>query len=282
MFLAGIKKELRLFTRGFRLWGILLTVVGIALMYPGMYKLIEVMAEMLKQLDVSMGEGVTQDAANSMLEMLNSIAALYGGELISVGFYTGILSFTTEGFLIAALLLMATAGGEQKKRSIIMPNCAGLTPAGYVIPKFVLYPLLIGTISFLGCLLTAFLSQLMFGGALATSTVMIGSACISIYMVFMTAVYFLFGIATGRPGVGVVVMYLGASLLPTLLEAFKINKYSPFALRDMFMKSVSELDMSEFWLSVMVTVVLSVICCLATLVVVTLRRVDNTSGEANL
>ena len=46
MFLAGIKKELKLFTRGFRLWGILIAIVGIALMYPGMYKLIEVMADM--------------------------------------------------------------------------------------------------------------------------------------------------------------------------------------------------------------------------------------------
>lgn len=281
MFLAGIKKELKLFTRGFRFWGILIAIIGIAIAYPGMYKLMELMADMLENLSAE--AGVEMDAAvNSVNEMMNSLAMLYGGSLSYVGYYMGIISFTAEGFLIMGLLLMATAGGEQKKRSVIMPNCAGLTPAGYVVPKFVLYPVIIGALAFLGTILTAFVSQLMFGDPIAFDTMMFSGSCVAFYIVFMVSVYFLFGIATGRPGIGVVVMYFGASIFPTILNAFGINKYNPFSLQGMIMTSVADADMQNYWLSVVITLVLAVICCLLSLVITTVRKIDNSEGEANL
>lgn len=281
MFLASIKKELRLFTRGFRLWGILIAIVGIAVAYPGMYKLIEIMGEMMKS--ISAEAGVEMDEAlNSITSMMDSLAMLYGGSLSNVGYFTGILAFTAEGFLIMGLLLMATAGGEQKKRSIIMPNCAGLTPAGYVVPKFVLYPLAVGALTFLGTILTAFTSQLMFGDAIPVDTMIFSGSCVAFYIVFMISVYFLFGIATGRPGIGVVVMYFSSTLLPTILNAFGINKYNPFSLQGMVMTPAAEADMQDFWLSIAVTVILTVICCLLALVITTVRKIDNSEGEANL
>ncbi|MBQ2799419.1 MAG: ABC transporter permease [Ruminiclostridium sp.] len=281
MFLAGIKKELKLFTRGFRLWGILLAVVGIALMYPGMYKLIEIMADMLKMMSAEAGVSA-DEAVSSITEMMDTLAALYGGSLSNVGFFTGIVSFTAEGFLIMALLLMATAGGEQKKRSVIMPNCAGLTPAGYVVPKFAMYPAIIGILGFVGVILTALFSQLMFGDAIPFENVAFSGGCVAFYLVFMISVYFLFGIATGKPGIGVVVMYFGSALLPTLLNAFDINKYNPFALQGMIMTPAADADMQNFWLSAVVTVTLTVICCLLSLVITSVRRIDNSEGEANL
>lgn len=281
MFLAGIKKELKLFTRGFRLWGILIAIVGIALMYPGMYKLIEIMAEMLKA--VSAEAGVSADEAiSSITNMLDSLTLLYGGSLANVGFFTGIASFTAEGFLIMALLLMATAGGEQKKRSVIMPNCAGLTPAGYVVPKFVMYPAMIGVLGFIGAVLTALFSQLMFGGTIPFESIVFSGACVAFYLVFMISIYFLFGIATGRPGIGVVIIYFGSALLPTLLGAFDINKYNPFALQGMIMTAPADADMQNFWLSIVVTIVLTVICCLLSLIITTVRKIDNSEGVANL
>ncbi len=282
MILAGIKKELKLFTRGFRFWGILITIIGIAIAYPGLYKFIEIMANMLTQMAAESGMEEIIESANSMMTMLNSMAALYGGELAYVGFYTGVSSIATDGFLIMALLLMAAAGGEQKKRSVIMPNCAGLTPAGYIVPKFLMYPLLIGVLSFFGALLTALFSQLMFGGAIAAENMIFSATCIAVYMLFVTSIYFLFGIATGRPGVGVVVMYLGASLFPILLNALNINKYNPFALHDMIMTPAAEADMNNFWLSLAVTVILVVICCLLSLIITTVKKIDNSEGVANL
>lgn len=48
------------------------------------------------------------------------------------------------------------------------------------------------------------------------------------------------------------------------------------------MSSYSEEDMNNFVLSTIVSVVLSVISCLLTLMITTLRKIDNSVGEANL
>ena len=48
------------------------------------------------------------------------------------------------------------------------------------------------------------------------------------------------------------------------------------------MSSYSDADMNNFVLSMVVTVVLSVISCLLTLMITTLRKIDNSVGEANL
>lgn len=278
MIIAGLKKELMLVSRGFRFWGLLILAIGIAIAYPGLYKFIEVMAEAASQ----MGAGAGAEAADSLKNMVNELTTLYGGEMIKAGYYTGILAFSAEGFLVISLLLMATAGGEQKKRSVIMPNCAGLTPAGYVLPKFILYPLLTGVLTFAGAQLTAVFSGLMFKGTLPMDVICFSGGCISFYVMFMTAVFFLFGIATGRPGIGVVVMFLVSSLLPTLLQAFGLDYGTPFTLRDMFMTTMDKVDMGNFWVSVAVTITLIVICCLLTLVITTVRKIDNSEGEANL
>ena len=43
MIKAGIKKELMLFTRGFKLLGVIITIVAISLLYPFTYKSMELM-----------------------------------------------------------------------------------------------------------------------------------------------------------------------------------------------------------------------------------------------
>ena len=77
-------------------------------------------------------------------------------------------------------------------------------------------------------------------------------------------------------------MYLGGSLVPILLSTFNIDSYNPFALRDMLMTQYADADMNNFILSIVVTVTLSVICCVLSLLVTTLRKLDNSAGEANL
>ena len=281
MFLSGLKKEIKLFSRGFRFWGIIIAMIGFAVVYPGIYKMMESMVEMMNNLGVEAGADMG-DAAASLKQTMDSLVAIYGGEMAYVGFYTGILGLTTEGFLVISLLLMMAAGGEQKKRSVIMPNCAGLTPAGYILPKFALYPIAITVINFFGVVLNALVSQAMFGVAIPVNTVIFSGVCISMFVFFAVSAYLFFGIATGRPGIGVVVMYLSISLFPTILASVGVNKYNPFALRDMFITPVEQVDMNNFWLSLVVTVILSVIFCLLSLAITTARKIENSVGEANL
>lgn len=285
MIKTGIKKEFMLFSRGFRLIGVIITIIGISLMYPLMYKSMEMMAGQIADMGQQIG-GEAQDqvtgAVDSINGMMSSLEAMYGGSMAAVGFKTGVSSITSTGFLIISLLLMATAGGEQKKRSVIIPNCAGLTPAGYVLPKFIVYPLVIGVLSFLGGIITGCISNLMYNNELSINDIMFSSLCAAIYMLFMIALYFLVGLSTGRPGISVIIVYGGSTIIPILLQSLDIDRYNPFSLQTLLMSSYEDADMNNFVLSIVVTVILAVICCLLALMITTLRRVDNTAGEANL
>ena len=77
-------------------------------------------------------------------------------------------------------------------------------------------------------------------------------------------------------------MYAGSTIVPLILQALNIDKYNPFTLQTLLMSSYSDADMNNFVLSMVVTVVLSVISCLLTLMITTLRKIDNSVGEANL
>lgn len=282
---SGIKKEMMLFSRGFRLFGTIAVIIGLALSYPLMYKFMEIMAEQMSAMGQELGgEAGSQvtEAVNSMNGMIESIKAMYGGSMANVGFRTGLSSLASTGFLIVALLLMSAAGGEQKKRSVIIPNCSGLTPVGYVLPKFIIYPVLITIITFGGSMLTAGICNLIFDNPLIMQDALISSACVSVFVMFMISLYLLLGLSTGRPGISVIILFAASSLLPLLLQSMNINKYNPFALQDLLMYSYAEIDMNNFVLSVVVSVVLSVICCLLSLMVTTLRKIDNSVGEANL
>ena len=285
MIKAGIKKEFMLFSRGFRLIGVIITIIGISLMYPLMYKSMEMMAGQIADMGQQIG-GEAQDqvtgAVDSINGMMSSLEAMYGGSMAAVGFKTGVSPITSTGFLIISLLLMATAGGEQKKRSVIIPNCAGLTPAGYVLPKFIVYPLVIGVLSFLGGIITGCISNLMYNNELSINDIMFSSLCAAIYMLFMIALYFLIGLSTGRPGISVIIVYGGSTIIPILLQSLDIDRYNPFTLQSLLMSSYNDADMNNFILSTVVAFILSVICCLLALMIMTLRRVDNTVGEANL
>lgn len=285
MIKTGIKKEFMLFSRGFRLIGVIITIIGISLMYPLMYKSMEMMAGQIADMGQQIG-GEAQDqvtgAVDSINGMMSSLEAMYGGSMAAVGFKTGVSSITSTGFLIISLLLMATAGGEQKKRSVIIPNCAGLTPAGYVLPKFIVYPLVIGVLSFLGGMATGGISNLIYNNELNINDIIFSSLCAAIYMLFMTALYFLIGLSTGRPGISVIIVYGGSTIIPILLQSLDIDRYNPFTLQSLLMSSYNDADMNNFMLSTVVAFILSVICCLLALMIMTLRRVDNTVGEANL
>ena len=282
MIKAGIKKELMLFTRGFKLLGVIITIVAISLLYPFTYKSMELMANQISDMGQQMGgetQGQVENSAASINNMLGSISEMYGGSMAAVGFKTGVSSLTSTGSLIIMLLLMSAAGGEQKKRSVIIPTCAGLSPFGYVMPKFIVYPLAIGLMSFIGGMITGGISNLIYNNELIISNIVFSSVCGAIYI---TAVYFLAGLSTGRPGISVIIVYAGSTVVPLILQALDIDKYNPFTMQTLLMSSYSEADMNNFILSTVVSVVLSVISCLLTLMITTLRKIDNSVGEANL
>ena len=82
MIKAGIKKELMLFTRGFKLLGVIITIVAISLLYPFTYKSMELMANQISDMGQQMGgetQGQIENSASSINNMLGSISEMYGG-----------------------------------------------------------------------------------------------------------------------------------------------------------------------------------------------------------
>ncbi len=279
MFKAGIKKELMMFTRGFRMWGILILVLGLAASYPALYKMLDSMSGLMEEMAT-----VEAGASADMMEGLTgSISAIYGADLGYVGFITGVSATVGIGLLVMMIILMAAAGGEQKKRSVIIPDCAGLTPQGYVLPKFAIYPLLSAVVMFLGTVIAGAVANLLFEGTpVPISDILFNAACSAGYGLFLISAFFMAGISTGRPGISVIAVYLGSELINSMLNGFRVNRFNPYALYYMIGTTYKEADMNNFVLSLIVTVTLSVICCLITLMVVSLRKIDNSVGEANL
>ncbi len=281
MIIKGLKKELMLLTRGGRLIGILLLVLGLCLAYPALYKFSAVMMEQLTEMGQQIG-GEMGDFTNSFNEGMGSLTEQLGGSFAEVGFFGAVLSYMGEGFLILSLILMATAGGEQKKRSVIIPNCAGLTPEGYVLPKFILYPIFYTVLTFIGILLAGVITQLLFDTAIATDQLFFSALCASVFNFYMTALYFTLGLCTGKAGMAVVVVFLGTSLLQMLLQGADMLHYNPYALYVMASSPVAEVDKTDFAVSLAITIGLSICFCLITLVVRKVKKIDNSQGEANL
>ena len=84
MIKSGIKKELMLFTRGFKLLGVIITILAISLLYPFTYKSMELMANQISDMGQQFGgetQGQVENAAASINNMLGSISEMYGGRL---------------------------------------------------------------------------------------------------------------------------------------------------------------------------------------------------------
>ena len=72
MIKAGIKKEFMLFSCGFRLIGVIITIIGISLMYPLMYKSMEMMAGQIADMGQQIG-GEAQDQVTGAVDSINGM-----------------------------------------------------------------------------------------------------------------------------------------------------------------------------------------------------------------
>lgn len=220
----GFRKEMMFFSRGGRLAALTLVLLGLALMSPLMFGAMSGMMQSLKDA-LPDDESYTQ-----MIELYSAYSAsdmiMYNAEQI-----TGI------GAIVILFLFKGAAGGEQKKRSVIIPQCAGLTPEKYVIPKFVLYPLVVFAATFVAMIAGAGVSVLMFPGTLKWDMVILSSVCSGVFLAFSTVMQFCIGLCTGRSNAAVVSVILTNMFLPSILAFFRVDRFNPFALSSIALTS---------------------------------------------
>lgn len=291
---AGLKKELLFFSRSFRMWGVIIAVIAFAVIDPLMMRGLLALGDAIDKSSGAISEAVASDVAlSSDVQAVGTFEAAFGGVFdAGYGMSMAQSDMLATSLLIAMLVLIGTAGGEQKKRSIIIPNTAGLTPKNYIIPKFVIYPLFGLIVVFLGTVASAGVSVLAFGGSIAVENILLSALCAGVYFSFMLSAQMMVGISTAKPGITVVIIYIASSIIPLVLSAFRVDKFNPFSLKTMAMEaagsgelpftSAAGFSVVNLTVSIAVSLAISVVLFYMTLLIVGARRVDNIGDESVL
>lgn len=294
MLKTGIKKEMMFFTRSFRLWGIVLAAVLFAVVSPLMMKLSVFMLSAIEDADFDFGETnpSISDSLNDMTMDLSvnvdvspdlDFGAMTDEEyMASLGIIGAMGDLTSTLMLVAMLVTMYSAGGELKKRSMIIPQNAGLTPKLYILPKFLVYPLTMAVIGFCGVWISYGVNSLVFSdSSIPVKAVAITALSVAVFDAFMTAVYFTLGLCTSRAGLSVAVMYGGNVILTMLFSALGADKFHPFTLTSQAQNALmgEKTDAVNLWGSIGVTLLIIVLCYFVTLFVISAKKIDNRGKE---
>jgi len=218
---------------------------------------------------------------------INSCSGIMGdmtdeSYMAKLGAISALGDLTSTLMLIFMLVTMYSAGGELKKRSMIIPQNAGLSSKLYILPKFIVYPASVALFAFCGIWIGFGISALVFGGIeISISNIAVSALLAAVFDAFMTVLYFTLGLCTSKAGLSVVIMYGGNVILTTLFSALGADKFHPFTLTSQAQNAVLEngFDSVNLWGSIGITVLLMVLCYFVTLFVISARRIDNRGKE---
>lgn len=280
----SFKKEWAQFWRTGRFWGVLAGIIAFAIFNPLMFKFTGIIMEQVQQSSNSAPTAAIefQDGAGNdfSADIFGDMASMYsdGGMM----FATSLVGLASYSLLIVMLLLMSAAGGEQKKRAMIVPMCAGLKYENYLLPKFVIYPLIVLIETFLCSLISGAICAVLFSeNTPIFGNIVLSSALMAVYMAFITAIYLSVGLCTSRPGVMVPVVFLGQSILQSLLEGFGLTDYHPFALITMISRInsgdgfVLSDNIASIAVSVGLAIVISVMMYFLAFGVLNAKKIEN-------
>ena len=289
---VGIKKEIMIVTHSFRFVGVLIASVVFAVISPLMMSLSYNMMSGL--MDSGAGEIVedTDTAANGYANAddiiggmgLGAIGDMFTDEdiMAKLGVVSSVGDLTNTLLLIFMLVTMYSAGGELKKRSMIIPQNAGLTPKLYLLPKFLVFPVTAALLAFLGVWVSFGITSLMFKGMTVTAGQLALVALLAaVFNAFMITLYFTLGICTKKAGLSVVIMYGGNVIFTTLFNALGADKFHPFTLTTQCQNIITqgEIDSANLWGSIGISLLLMLLCYFVTLFVVSAKKIDNRGVE---
>ncbi|MBQ8410194.1 MAG: hypothetical protein IJX15_00470 [Ruminiclostridium sp.] len=279
-FSSAFKKEFMFFTRTMRMFGVILSImifsVADPVMLKGMGALMNTMVDTIEEQSEATGYEIFSEEDKAVFEIFDQIDASTAAAM-AVG------DFTSTAVIIVLLILMAPSGSEQKKCSIIIPRCAGLTPKMYVTPKFILYPVTAFLSGFLGMFICAGVSSILFEGSFEFTSILLSAVSVGLYIAFVIVLQLTIGICSERPGVAVISVLAATAIIPTMLSYFRVDKFNPFALPSIASEAfVAEIDPVNVGVSLIVTVILTLILYFTTLFVLTARQIDNSGNEAIL
>ena len=293
----SFKKESAQFFRTFKFWGIVIAVLGFAIANPIMYKISGMLfAELNKAAEssqtaaaavrMSISDGAETPSDGGLLDGMGigDMAAMYSSA--SSTFSMSLISFVSYSLLVVMLVMMPPAGGEQKKRAMIVPMCSGLKNKNYLIPKFVIYPLSVFALTFLGGLTAGGLCNAMYeDGKVSMGMIAFGALLIAVYLSFIVTVYLSLGLCTSRPGLMVGAVFLGQLFLQSMLDSMGLKDYQPFSLVTALgeMYTVPDYDLAAKIPSILtaagLSIVIGALMFFLALGVLNAKKIDNEEEE---
>ena len=265
---AGFKKELLAFFRTSKFLILILVLIGLSvsspLMLVGTSALMDLMGDVYDQLgmDVSM---LTQE--------LSSLA--------SFGVSSQLSDVTMVGLLVFLLVINSFAGGEQKKRSIIIPRSSGLGSLPYILPKFAIYPVAMFIFTIMGTIAAGGVSALLFNiNDIVWPMLLMAAVLAGGYNMFFVCLHLTLGTATGKAGMSSAICIVASILLPGIVSVLDPSPvYNPFAMNltagSALYGGVSGVDMV---ITMLVALALMAACYFIALFAQNAKKIDN-SGE---
>lgn len=294
MLKTGLKKEIMYLGRTGKLAGVIMAMLIFALLDGLMLKATGAMMSSMSTTMQQQVEQISENAEeseeiNELSDITNSMSTMtsvFENMSAATVLYSTISDVSSLGILITLLVIKSACGGEQKRRSIIIPRCAGLTPKMYILPKFMLYPLIIFVLAFISVILASVMSQLLFDGAILFENVLVAAVTLGVYLAFVMTVMLTLGICTEKPGISVIIVLVAINILPSLLSAYRVDRFNPFALPGLVGSAVTaensafaSMDMLNFWVSIGATLIISVILYFVTLLALNSKEIKNEGNE---
>jgi hypothetical protein len=213
MIKAGLKKEFLMFLRSGRLLAVMCLVVATAVFSPVILKYTHTISGLP-------GMEIIKEQAD---------ATIGKNPQASIGFAEATASST--GVLLLYLILLApAAGGETAKGTLIIPQTAGITPFGYVFPKFLLHFMLCGAFSAVGNIAAFAVSSIILPNDLSITALIL--AALFQWLFFGTVVFIelALGISFKMPLSAVFASIIITEAVPGWLREQHALSFSPFAL----------------------------------------------------
>jgi hypothetical protein len=253
---------------------LLCVFIGLAIFDPlmirGMGSLMESMSDVYDDFGMDVSDMVT---------MLGSNASLGVSSLIS--------DLALAGMIVFLLLINGFAGGEQKKRSIIIPRSSGLNSFSYIMPKFIVYPVAAFALIMLSVLVTTLVSIAVFEvNDLSVLRVFVAGLLLGVNFMMYTCFHLCLGTATGKAGLSAGICIGASILVPGFFSVMSIGldgnliAYNPFALTSMAQNALYFMpDIAEMIITVVVALGIMFIVYLLALFAQNVKKIDNTGNE---
>lgn len=273
---ASFKKEYLAFFRTKKAIILALVLIGLAVINPlfitGMSSFMSSFSDMYAELGMDVS-GMTEALSSS----------------VSTGVSTAISGITQTGLIVFLIVINTNAGGEQKKRSIIIPRSTGLRSFSYIFPKFIIYPLAAFVIAIIAIFAAWGVSTMVFNQSdVSAAGVLLASVLTGVSLMLYICAHLTIGTATGKTGMSATVCIVSSFLLPIFLSSLGAGLvYNPFTMNVLagsvvFDSGVSASQIVEVIATAIIALVLMVVLFLIALFAQNAKRIDNSGNEVRI